>query len=281
MSNMHTRRKTRAVHSSLSKTGRKSLWTIETNVASYDRTDPFTALNVLRKLIASLSTRLGGCQYKMTPEEHKLSIHLLTIIEPFVGHSQSRRTLVRQPTEILDEIIFQLHSKRDLFNLALTCKRMHDIIFPRHFEYRVIRAKVSSISLWNHLIVNRSLARNVRVLEVVDERSTEPLLTPSDITTTDTDLESSDDELRLHTKQERFLVSALAKMTHLHKFVWLCNHSPMGIDAVWPTLFRCQSLREIAISDNLVFVNDNAGDGEEKPNRKANVVSSIRVQRCV
>ena len=119
MSNMHTRRKTRAVHSSLSKTGRKSLWTIETNVASYDRTDPFTALNVLRKLIASLSTRLGGCQYKMTPEEHKLSMHLLTIIEPFVGHSQSRRTLVRQPTEILDEIIFQLHSKRDLFNLAL------------------------------------------------------------------------------------------------------------------------------------------------------------------
>ena len=60
---------------------------VDTNVSSYDRTDPFTALNVLRKLIASLSTRLGGCQYKMTPEEHKLSMHLLTIIEPFVGHS--------------------------------------------------------------------------------------------------------------------------------------------------------------------------------------------------
>ncbi|ESK97444.1 hypothetical protein Moror_17623 [Moniliophthora roreri MCA 2997] len=226
-----------------------------TNLSSYDRGDPFHAFNVLLKLLGSLSSRLGNCQYRMTPEEHKLSLHLLTIVEPFIGSSTpTQRTLItRQPTEILDAIVFHVESRRDLLNLGLTCHRMHGIISPRHIDYRVIRCKASSLSLWNHLIVNRSLARNVRRLEVMDERASEREIVPGGITTTDTDLESTDDELRMHSKQEVFLVAALNRMSHLSQFVWSSNHSPISIDGVLPSLLAKQTLREVEINDNVMF----------------------------
>ncbi|KAF7294041.1 hypothetical protein MKEN_01450500 [Mycena kentingensis (nom. inval.)] len=239
--------KTRLAHS-------KAAQVVDTNVASYDRTDPFMAFNALLKLLGSLPSRVGGCQFRLTSEEHKLSLHLLSIVEPFVGLAPSQRSITRQPTEILDAIVFHVDAKRDLVALALSCQRMHDIVFPRHYDYRHIRCKVSSLSVWNHLIVHRSLARNVRRLEILDERapSTE-MLVPGDIMGTDTDMDSTDDELGMHAKQERFLVKALAKMTALKAFTWSCNHSPISIDNVWPTLLKCQSLEEVDISDNLVF----------------------------
>ncbi|EGO29313.1 hypothetical protein SERLADRAFT_456893, partial [Serpula lacrymans var. lacrymans S7.9] len=256
---------------------RKTLHSVDTNISSYDRTDPFFAFNVLRKLLGSLPSRIGGCQYKLTPEEHKLSLHLLTIVEPFVGLSPSRRTLTRQPTEILDSIVFHVDEKRDLLSLALSCHRLHGVIFPRHYDYRVIRCKVSSISVWNHLIVNRSLARNVRRLEILDERSTEPASVPSDILVSETDLESTDDELGMHVKQERFLVSALTKMTALHSFSWSCNHSPISIDNVWPTLLKCPSIREVEINDNLVFSDYSHGiDGVRPRNSQKSILPELK-----
>ncbi|KAJ6491610.1 hypothetical protein C8R47DRAFT_1319411 [Mycena vitilis] len=217
--------KTRQAHNA------RATLAVDTNPNSYDRTDPFMAFNVLLKILGSLPSRIGGCQFKLTPEEHKLSLHLLNIVEPFVGLAPSRRTITRQPTEILDSIAYHVDSKKDLLSLALSCQRMSDIVFPRHFQYRHIRCKVSSLSVWNHLIVHRSLARNVRRLEILDERaaSTE-LLIPSDILNTDTDMDSTDDELGMHQKQERFLVGALGKMTSLANFTWACNHSPISID---------------------------------------------------
>ena len=80
-----------------------------------------------------------------------------------------------------------------------------------------------------------------------------PGIVPPGILLSDTDLESTDDELGLHDKQERYLVSALTKMAALSSFSWSCNHSPISIDNVWPTLLKCQSLREVEINDNLVF----------------------------
>lgn len=227
---------------------------IDTNPASYDRTDPFTAFNALLKLVGSLGSRLGSCAYKMSPDEHTLSMHLLNIVEPFVGTAPSRRTLTRQPTEILDAIALCIDSKKDLVSLALTCRRMHGVVCPRHTDYRVIRAKASAASVWNHLIVHRSLARNVRILEVLDERCITAPVVPRDIVIRDTDLETTDDELGMHAKQERVLVAALAKMSNLQSFTWSCNHSPISIDDLWPTLLhKCPSLKELDIRDNLVF----------------------------
>ncbi|KAJ7595711.1 hypothetical protein C8J56DRAFT_774826 [Mycena floridula] len=227
----------------------------DTELSSYDKKDPFSALNTLVKLVTSLSLRVGGCQYKLTPAEHQLSVHLLGIVEPFVGTTPSHRTsLIRQPTEILDLVAFHVEEKRDVFNLALSCKRMHDIVIPRHLDYRIVRCKVSNLAVWNHLIGNRALAKNVRRLEILDERATaaEELI-PAGIMVTDTDLESTDDELGRHEKQERYIVAALVKMSSLTSFSWSCNHSPISIENVWPTLLKCYSLKQVEINDNLVF----------------------------
>ncbi|PBK62247.1 hypothetical protein ARMSODRAFT_608740 [Armillaria solidipes] len=254
---------------------RKGVLAVDTHLGSYDRTDPFRAFSVLAGLLGSLASRLGGCQYKLTPEEHKLSLHLLTIVEPYIGGAPSQRTLItRQPTEILDAIVFHIDSKQDLLALALSCQRMHGIVIPRHLDYRVLRCKVSSISMWNHLIINRSLAKNVRRLEILDERtSVDALRVPGGIVGTDTDLESTDDELAMHEKQERYLVSALTKMTALNSFVWSCNHSPISIDNVWPTLLKCHSLSEVEIHDNIVF---GPTSGEDSQAARSLVLPSVK-----
>ena len=257
----------------------KSLTTsINTNLSAHPRTNPSNALSVLLKLLTSLPSRIGGCQYKLTPAEHALSLHLVSVIDPFVyhglralAHPQNQTSasyfasLVNLPTEILDAIIFHIDSRKDLLNIALGCKRLHDIVFPRHFEYRVIRCKVSSISVWNHLILHRSLARNVRRLEILDERSSATTIgnfnkgrgmaIPKNILLQrDTDLESTDDELSMHVKQEKYLAAALVRMTSLREFQWSCNHSPISIAHVWPTLMmRAANLRVMDIYDNQVF----------------------------
>ena len=252
---------------------RKSLsQTFNTNPNAYPRTDPVRALNVLLKLLTSLPSRIGGCQYKLTQPEQALSLHLIGILDPFVYHGVRALVpnpvstgapralsfgLVDQPTEIIDAILFHVESRKDLLNIGLGCKRLYDVVFPRHIEYRVIRCKVSSISVWNHLVHHRSLARNVRRLEILDERTSRngnPVCVPRGILQGDTDLESTDDELSMHAKQERFLAAALVRMTGLKEFKWSCNHSPISIAHIWPTLMmRAVNLNAMDICDNLVF----------------------------
>lgn len=262
---------------------RKPLQTVSTDLGHYDRSDPFAAINALRKLLSFLPTKLGGCQYKLTLEEYKLSMHLLMIVEPFVGATPSRHNISRQPTEILDNIAFYVDSRRDLLSLALTCQRMRSVVFPRHFDYRIVKAKVSSIRVWNHLIVHRGLARHVRRLEILDERSLEPEIVPSGITATDTDVESTDDELEIHTKQERLLLSAVTRMHSLQSFKWSCTHSLISIASLWPTLLRCPLLNLVDLNDNTMFLplveQDSEEEGGSNRARKAPIVRSY-IQSC-
>ena len=261
---------------------------INTNLSAHPRTNPTNALSVLLKLLNSLPSRIGGCQYKLTPAEHALSLHLVSVIDPFIYHGlralapQDQTSasyfvsLVNQPTEILDAIIFHIDSRKDLLNVALGCKRLHDIVFPRHFDYRVIRCKVSSIRVWNHLILHRSLAGNVRRLEILDERSSattdrnfnkgRSIAIPKNILLQrDTDLESTDDELSMHVKQEKYFAAALVRMTGLKEFRWSCNHSPISIAHVWPTLMmRAVNLQVMDIYDNLVFAPKLEGEADQQ-----------------
>lgn len=267
---------------------------VNLDVNAHLRTDPTGAFNALLKLVSSLSTRIGGCKYKLTAPEHALSMHLLSIVEPFIyqgarslstakNPSAANRTIISgfafQPTEILDAIMYFVDSKRDLLAVGVCCKRLHDVVFPRHFDYRVIRCKVSAISVWNHLSVHRSLARNVRTLEVLDERTkvasssrvitsasssslgtstTGTAVVPRGISQRDTDLDSTDDELRvrgIHAKQERYLINALQRMTGLKEFKWSCNHSPISVQRIWPTLMEKSgsSLEKMSVCNNLIF----------------------------
>ena len=127
---------------------------------------------------------------------------------------------------------------------------------PRHYSYRDVRCRLSSLSVWHHLTVNRALAQNVRRLEILDERaSAGRALIPKGIMGSDTDMESSDDERRMniHGKQEKLFLNALSKMTGLVEFIWSCNHSLVPLVNVWPTLMRFYSLERVEINDNMVF----------------------------
>ena len=179
---------------------------------------------------------------------------------------------MRQPTEILDEIVSHIDSKRDLFALAISCKRMHSVIFPRHYDYRTIRCKISNIAVWGHLANNRALALNVRRLEILDERTSAPLCIPPDLLTTDTELESSDDELEMHNKQERLFISALTRMNRLNEFIWSCNHSLVSLENVLPTLLKCQTLKSVEINDNLIFAPGSEQEDNAHQSRNSSVV---------
>ena len=253
---------------------------INTSLSAHPRTDPVNALAVLLKLLTSLPSRIGGCQYKLTQAEHALSLHLVGVLDPYVYHgvralasnaasssipAAPRFGLVDQPTEIIDAILSHVDARRDLLNIGLVCTRLRDVVFPRHFEYRAIRCKVSAISVWNHLALHRALAANVRRVEIVDERALSAgMLVPRGILQGDTDLESTDDELTRHAKQERFLARALGRMTGLQEFKWACNHSPLSIAQLWPALMlRAATLKSVNICDNLVFSPRDEGDDSE------------------
>jgi len=208
-------------------------------------------LNLLRKLLNN-AARPG---YRISPDEHKLSLHLLTTIEPFISAApmdkdEATRLLTRQPNEILDMIAFHIDGRRDLLALALTCRRLRDIVLPRHLEYRDIHCKPSSDKVWRHLIAHPLLACQVRRLHILDNRSREPEIIPS----------RADEEpdiplcgLALHKEHERLILEALAKMTTLTSFYWACHNSPICFEDVSPTLFTCEMLKEVEISDNQMF----------------------------
>ena len=134
---------------------------------------------------------------------------------------------------------------------------MYDIVFPRHFSYRVIAAKVSNVGVFHHLSVHRSLALNVRRLEILDERSPDSSKRiPRDamLHGRDTDLESSDDEVNLRNdKLTKVLLTAISRMARLETFTWSCNHSLVLLQSIWPTLLKCSSLKSVDINDNLIF----------------------------
>jgi len=217
----------------------------------YDTKDPFSALSLLRKLLNN--TASSG--YKISPDEHKLSLHLLTVIEPFVStapmdQEEARRTMTRQPNEILDMMVFHVDSRKDLLALALTCKRLCDIVLPRHLEYRVIHCKPSSIKVWRHLIAHPLLACNVRHLQVMDDRSRDAEIVPSRAAEK---LDIPPTGLELHKEQQRLILGALTNMTTLTSFYWACNNSLISFEDVCPTLFTCEMLMEVEISDNQMF----------------------------
>lgn len=234
---------------------RKPLQRVSTNLSDYDRSDPFAAMNALRKLLSFLPSNPGAHQYKMTPDEHKLTMHLLTIVEPFVGPTISRNNITRMPNEILDEIASYVDLKRDLLSLALTCHRMRDVFLPNHFRYRVVKAKVSSMRVWHHLAVCRASARKVRRLEIMDERGSESeIIIPPNITTTDADVETTYDGLDLPAEQEKLLVSAVAEMHGLQSFKWSRAHSLISIESLWHTLLNCPQLSLVDLNDNAMFL---------------------------
>lgn len=98
---------------------RKSAEAIDVDLSSYSAYEPFYALAALRKILVSVQ----HSHLTMRLDHHKLCLHLLGLIEPFITLSPARNTLVQQPNETLDRVAFHIQSQRDLLSLALCSKR--------------------------------------------------------------------------------------------------------------------------------------------------------------
>jgi hypothetical protein len=176
-------------------------------------------------------------------------------LEPFIGATPYRKELINQPNEVLDEIAFHIASRRDLLAFSLTCDRMYRIIHPRHFEYRVIRARLSSTEVWQHLIDNRALARGVRRLEVMDTRTAEPEIVPSIV-------ERSHDRepLDINSQREALVLKTIASLPTLTDFSWSSSRSLVNFDGLWENLVFCENLQTVEINDSAMFASNSTYD---------------------
>ncbi|KIM41874.1 hypothetical protein M413DRAFT_445085 [Hebeloma cylindrosporum] len=73
--------------------------------------------------------------------------------------------VITDPVETLEHIAAALDSPIDLAKFGAVCTRFHLLVEPYHTQFRVIRAPLLP-PVWEKLVANRSLAQNVRILEV-------------------------------------------------------------------------------------------------------------------
>ncbi|KIJ33435.1 hypothetical protein M422DRAFT_183245, partial [Sphaerobolus stellatus SS14] len=66
------------------------------------------------------------------------------------------------PTELQEKIISMIDSPTDFLHLALTCRRVHDLVMPFHLEYREFYGDTISSSLWHCIAAQPNLARKFR-----------------------------------------------------------------------------------------------------------------------
>lgn len=139
---------------------------------------------------------------------------------------------------------------------------MHDVVFHHHFEYRVVKARANSTRVWHCLTVHRTLARNVRHLEIADRESSE--IIPTSITATGGDGGNTQDESNLSAKQKQLLVSAIAEMHDLQSLKWSHTDSLILIGSLWLALPNCPNLFHVGLNDNTLFSPPKDQDPEEE-----------------
>lgn len=190
------------------------------------------------------------------------------------------------PFEVLDAVISELDSRADLLALALASSYFHSMVIPRHLHYRVVRCSITEgLHLWRAFICDKTLARNVRVLEIEshDPRSIGgplapmrrfpsdfpparlPLfmLNPREPTLLNHEKIAGPQELELGRDFtvlkacERVFLEALKNMTSLVRFQWGYVHPDPCIAAkcdfgkqdVWMILSSIPTLRDLEVAD--------------------------------
>jgi hypothetical protein len=143
--------------------------------------------------------------------------------------------------------------------------RLHGIVFPRHFPYRVVHCKLSNAAIWEHFTQHPLLALNVRRLEILPEHSpSEKELIPFESVPGE---ESTDKKAIVG--NESLVTSALANMASLITLKWLPDDAPpflIHFPEIWPALQGCSSLKEIDVFSNSVFMSDERVEGYQDGN---------------
>ncbi|GJE90104.1 F-box protein [Phanerochaete sordida] len=237
---------------------------LDSNHTANDIPSPIEEMAKLRALLDSPRPLVLGDQHlRQVAEYARSALQHFARVAPFVGVNGSQRWLdTRLPSELLDAIVGHIAAPKDLLALALVCKRMSTIVLLHRLDYRIIRAKVSSLPLWSHLTFYRYLARNVRVLEILDERGDKRKAVPRGVPASKTAPEPTHDT---PVEYERPFISALACLTTLHTFIWSYNQPPVSVEQIWQVLLKCQTLLSIDMKDNRLFASpseDSDGSGE-------------------
>jgi hypothetical protein len=166
------------------------------------------------------------------------------------------------PVEILEQIASEIESPLDLCSFGAS-RKLRSIVFPNHAQLRIIRCPLLS-SIWEKLSIHRSLAANVRVLEIqratinwnhdfVDLPVVPAMFDEPGRPQAINEVNHAKRPSRL--EADRVLVSALRHMTGLVSFQW--SHTPSLInpdleDDVWTTLINyCPNLREVDVLDDV------------------------------
>jgi hypothetical protein len=174
------------------------------------------------------------------------------------------RTLLQQPVEILNIVIWHVVNRPDLLSLGLTTKALACIVFPCHIQYHTVRASLQQVQTWQHLIRNRSCARYVRRLEVI--RDSLAFVEPNyfeldgllDRVEFDGVIGSSPNDIKEIEQdrwRERLLVLAIRGMSNLRTFAWrrACPPVISGGDDVWSALHHKEFLVNVHLSEMKMY----------------------------
>lgn len=134
---------------------------------------------------------------------------------------------------------------------------MYVIVIPRHFDYRIIKAKIGSKRVWYHLSTHSDLARNIRHLEILDESSSDAETSIlSSITIISADVKNIWDGMDL-TQWKKTIISAIAGMHGLELIVWSQRrrraHQVITLETLWPTLCNLPRLTVVDLNDDSIF----------------------------
>jgi len=128
-------------------------------------------------------------------------------------------SLLRLPSEILDQILALLDNHEDIVSFALTNRECSRFAIPRHTEYRVLRIRHSYPQIWAHLAKRTDLASFITHIHITDkqtlsftERKPSTLVPPLD------SRGASDETTRIW-----HMCKAIDNMTSLRSFVWEFN----------------------------------------------------------
>lgn len=157
------------------------------------------------------------------------------------------------PFEVLDLILSSIDDRKDLISVATTARALSSLIIPYHTEYRTVRISTGSPNVWRHLARRADLARNIRVLHMVEQSQCLPLVdrTPHTLVPGFGVRQPSDDS-----EDERVIniARAVRNMSSLRRFVWLqpwtsgsWRAKSPNYNPVWHALSQSRSLKSIKV----------------------------------
>ena len=151
--------------------------------------------------------------------------------------------LLSLPIELLQDIISDIDSPRDLLCLALTSRPLCNQIIPHHIDFRYLKCSTLRPILWTFLYENPIYASRIREVRLIMESSSLfylinppgsiniPRMLRDEVPEQEHPISLDQDESSYPDLHE--LIRALGKMVNLQKFFWhpgVCPRIPKRLE---------------------------------------------------